>query len=137
MIATGSRVDQKVYCAVSVDGDLRVGSLEQQKEGVRAMRRAHRALGILGRTSWLINEHDFSWTELHPELLLELADSHECIGIHDHLDTHYLENQPCPTIFDFLSISRSRVLDFYRRAGLELPILVHRNGGAQQGREIY
>jgi hypothetical protein len=129
--------EKVVYCVVSVDGDLRVGSQIQQKEGIRAMRQAHAELGILGCTSWVINEHDFRWTEYHPEMLLELAESGECIGVHDHLDTHYLEDKPCDRIYEFLSISWGRLHDFYVRSGLNIPILVHRNGCAQQGREIY
>jgi hypothetical protein len=126
-----------VYCVISVDGDLRVGSLDQQKQGVHAMRQAHASLGILGQTSWLINEHDFHWTVLHPELLLELVESCECIGIHDHLDTHYLEDKPFDQIFEFLLLSRNAIHNFYKHSGLDIPILVHRNGCAQQGRQIY
>ncbi len=136
-VANGDSVEKEVFCAVSVDGDLRVGDLEQQRVAVRAMRRVYAELDILGTTSWLINEHDFNWTRNHEELLLELAESHECIGLHDHLDSHYLENESHVKIFEFLSSSRSRLDDFYHRAGLEIPIVVHRNGGAQQGREIY
>jgi hypothetical protein len=134
---TQNASEQVIYCAVSVDGDLRVGSLEQQKAGVGAMRQAHASIGIHGSTSWLINEHDFNWTECHPEILLDLAASGECIGIHDHLDTHYLENQSAERIADFLASSKSRVDAFYQRSAREVPIVVHRNGGAQQGREIY
>jgi hypothetical protein len=128
---------QQVYCAVSVDGDLRVGSLDQQKEAIHAMRLAHASLGILGNTSWLINEHDFHWTELHPNFLHELAESDECIGVHDHLDTHHLENASCERIMEFFSSSRRRLEDFYRSTSKEVSIVLHRNGGAQQGREIY
>jgi hypothetical protein len=129
--------EKVVYCVVSVDGDLRVGSQIQQKAGVRAMRQAHAELGILGCTSWLINENDFRWTEYDPEMLLELAESGECIGVHDHLDSQYLEDKPCDRIYEFLSISWRRLHDFYVRSGLNIPILAHRNGCAQQGREIY
>ena len=132
-----SSAQKAVYCAVTIDGDLRVGTAQQHKQAVRAVRGVHQDLGLLEHTSWLINEHDFCWTELHPELLLQLAESGECIGMHDHLDTQYLENEPTERIYDFLAVSRSKVAAFYRRAGLECPILVHRNGGAQQGREIY
>ena len=134
---TSNTPEKVIYCAVSVDGDLRVGSQVQQKEGVRAMHQAHAELGILGCTSWLINENDFRWTEYHPEMLLELAESGECIGVHDHLDTQYLEDKPYDRIYEFLSISRYRLHDFYVRAGLNAPIFVHRNGCAHQGREIY
>jgi hypothetical protein len=129
--------EQVIYCAVSVDGDLRVGSLEQQKAGVSAMRQAHASIGIRGSTSWLINENDFNWTECHPEILLDWAASGECIGIHDHLDTHYLEKQPTEVIYEFLAASKRRVDTFFQRSALEVPIVVHRNGGAQQGSEIY
>jgi hypothetical protein len=129
--------EKVIYCAVTVDGDLRLGSLEQQKMGVQAMRLAHAALGILGATSWLINEHDFRWSELHPELLLDLAESGECIGLHDHLDTHYLEDQAVDRIYEFLCVSRSRLDDLFRHSGLDMPIIVHRNGCAHQGLEIY
>jgi hypothetical protein len=135
--AARDKPEKVVYCAVSADGDLRLGSREQQKDGVRAMRQAHTDLGLLGHTSWLINENDFCWTELHPEILVELAESDECIGIHDHLDTHYLEDKPADKIFEFLSLSRGRIHDFYQRLGLDVPIAVHRNGCAHQGREIY
>jgi hypothetical protein len=135
--ATQDKPEKAVYCAVSVDGDLRVGSRDQQKDGIRAMRQAHLDLGIQGRTSWLINENDFHWTELHPEILLELAESGECIGIHDHLDTHYLEDKSSNEIFEFLSLSWHRIHDFYLYFGLNVPLLVHRNGCAYQGREIY
>jgi hypothetical protein len=134
---TNGKPERVVYCAVTVDGDLRLGSLEQQKAGVRAMRRAHAHLGILGTTTWLINEHDFRWSELHPELLRELAESGACIGLHDHLDTHYLEHKPPELIYAFLASSWRRLHDFYLKSGLDIPILVHRNGCAHQSCEIY
>lgn len=134
---TGDLPERVVYCAVTVDGDLRLGSLEQQKMGVHAMRQAHADLGILGAASWLINEHDFCWTELHPELLHELAESGECIGLHDHLDTQYLEDKAAEKIHAFLCSSRRRLNDFFRHSGTDVPISVHRNGCAHQGLEIY
>ena len=135
--ARHDRPEKVVYCAVSIDGDLRLGSHAQQKAGVRAMRRAHAELGILGCTTWLINENDFHWTQLAPEILVGLAESGECIGIHDHLDTHYLEDESCERIHEFLSLSWRRLHEFYSRAGLNIRILVHRNGSAHQGQEIY
>ncbi len=101
------------------------------------MRQAHTDLGILGHTSWLINENDFHWTELHADILLELAESGECLGVHDHLDSHYLEDKPCDVIYEFLAGSRGRLSKFYRSRGLDIPLCVHRNGCAHQGREIY
>ncbi len=126
-----------VYCAVSIDGDLRLGGPGLQKVGVLAMRQVHTDLSMLGSTSWLINEHDFHWTELHPEILLQLADSGECIGLHDHLDTHFLENESEDRLFEFLSTSRRQIKDFYLRNGREIALSVHRNGCAQQGTKIY
>ncbi len=126
-----------IYCAVSIDGDLRVGNHQQQIEGVQAMRQAHAELDILGRTSWLINENDFHWTQLYPELLVELAESGECIGIHDHLDTHYLENKSYELIYQFISLSWRRLNEFFIHSGVKVQILAHRNGSVHQGREIY
>jgi hypothetical protein len=134
---TNDKPERVVYCAVTVDGDLRLGGLEQQKAGVRAMRRAHADLGILGTTSWLINEHDFRWSELHPKLLRELAESGDCIGLHDHLDTYYLEHKPPELIDAFLASSWRRLHDFYVQSGLDIPILAHRNGCAHQSCEVY
>lgn len=134
---TGDHPPKVVYCAVTIDGDLRLGSPLQQKQGVHALRQVHADLGILGFTTWFINEHDFHWSELHPELLLELAASGECLGLHDHLDTHFLEDKPAQTIYPFLCTSRQRLDDFFRRAGIHLPLIVHRNGCAHQGLEIY
>lgn len=126
-----------IYCAVSVDGDLRVGSPSQQKDGISAMRQAHKDLGLIGRTSWLVNEYDFNWTSLYPDFLLDLAASRECIGIHDHLDTQYLENGPYESVYAFLSLTWSRMREFFIRFGIDTTIEVHRNGCCIQGRGIY
>jgi hypothetical protein len=116
---------------------LRVGNSDQQKAGVQAMRQVHDDLCIIGSTSWLINEHDFHWTSMHPEILNELAESGECIGLHDHMDTHYLENKSADRLYEFLSISQRQLKDFYMRNGRDIHLSVHRNGCALQGKEIY
>lgn len=136
-LTSRDKPEKKIYCAVSVDGDLRVGSPTQQKDGIGAMRQAHKDLGLIGRTSWLINEYDFNWTSLYPDVLLDLAASRECIGIHDHLDTQYLENGPYERIYTFLSSTRSRMREFFIGSGIDVAISVHRNGCCLQSRDIY
>lgn len=128
---------EKVYFLVTVDGDLRVGTPAQQKAGVRAMREIHASLGLMGKTSWMINETDFEWTEKHGELLLDLARSGECIGVHDHLDTHFAESYE--EAFSLMQRSRSRLKAFLSSEDIEPARLLtsHRNGCAMQSVSFY
>ncbi len=126
---------RKVFFLVTVDGDLRVGSPVQQRRGVEALRACHARLGLLGRTTWFINENDFGWTEQYGDLLLDLADSGEAIGLHDHLDTHDAETYA--DALALMSRSLEQVAEFLARAGREGPLRAHRNGCFQQGEAIY
>ena len=128
-------VGQKIYFLVTVDGDLRVGDVAQQRAGVEAMRGIHAELGIAGRTTWFINEIDFKWTERHGDLLLDLADSGEALGLHDHLDTHRVECYE--DILALMARSRQQVAEFFVHAGREVPLLAHRNGCFQQSEAAY
>jgi hypothetical protein len=115
-------VTSTVYAIVTVDGDLRVGTPEQQAAAVRAIRQIHAEGGLLGKTSWLINEYDFHWIELHPGLLLELADSGESLGVHDHIDTHYVEADYAGALA-LMGDSKGRLEAFFRRAGRRVPLV--------------
>ncbi len=126
---------RRVFFLVTVDGDLRVGTRAQQEAGVRAMRDVHRRQGLIGRTTWMINEVDFHWTELHPDLLLELVDSGECIGIHDHLDTHYAEAYAAG--LELMRSSKSTLEAFLRPHGRGTVVDSHRNGCALQSEAWY
>jgi hypothetical protein len=121
---------KKIFFLVTIDGDLRIGSTEQQKSGVQAIRRVHRDLNIIGSTTWMINEIDFKWTQDHGELLLELFDSGECIGVHDHLDTHYAETYD--QILEIMRLSRDRIAEFFKSHQKSVDLLAHRNGCAFQ-----
>jgi hypothetical protein len=126
---------RRVFFLVTVDGDLRVGTPEQQEAGIRAMRGVHRQQRLLGRTSWMINEVDFHWTDVHPGLLLELVDSDEHIGIHDHLDTHNAEEYGSG--LELMRLSKSALEVFFHRHGRSITIDAHRNGCAFQSEAWY
>jgi hypothetical protein len=128
---------ETVFFLVTVDGDLRVGTPAQQKAGVRAMREVHASLGLRGKTSWMINELDFEWTEKHLDLLLDLAHSGECIGVHDHLDTYFAESYE--DVFPLMQQSRSRLMACLSSEGIEPArfLTAHRNGCAMQSEPSY
>jgi hypothetical protein len=128
-------MNRRVFFLVTVDGDLRVGTPDQQRAGVLAMRGVHRQLGLFSRTTWMINELDFHWTQQHPELLLDLVASGECIGVHDHLDTHYAESYALA--LDLIRQSKSTLEGFYCRAGQLVSVRSHRNGCALQSEAWY
>lgn len=125
------------YCAITIDGDLRVGGVQQQRTAIRQIRQAHAALGLTGRVTWFINEHDFKWTTYHPDLLLELVESGEGIGLHDHVDSWYLENAPAAELCSFFEESRQKLASFYLRHGWEPALQMHRNGCCVQGANLY
>jgi hypothetical protein len=126
---------KQVYFLVTVDGDLRVGDAAQQRAGVMAMRSIHADLGIIGRTTWFVNELDFKWTEIHGDVLLDLASTGETLGLHDHLDTHYAERYE--DILPLVTRSRQSVAGFLANAGISIPLLAHRNGCFQQCEAAY
>jgi hypothetical protein len=126
---------RKVFFLVTVDGDLRVGTRDQQGATIRAMRRVHAQLGLIGQTSWLINETDFAWTEEHAADLLELAASGECLGLHDHVDTHYAEAYE--EALPLMRRARDRIAGFLKAAGYPATLCAHRNGCAIQSEDLY
>ncbi len=128
-------VDKQVYFLVTVDGDLRMGDVIQQRASVEAMRSIHADLGIIGKTTWFINEIDFMWSEQYGDLLLSLADSGETIGMHDHLDTNFAVSYT--EIFALMRQSRQQVAEFFANAGREVHLLAHRNGCFQQSKAAY
>lgn len=128
-------MQRRVFFLVTVDGDLRVGTPAQQEAGIRALREVHRQQGLLGRTTWMINELDFHWTELHAGLLLELVDSGECIGIHDHLDTHY--GEAYASGLELMRSSKATLEAFLRNRGRDVSVDAHRNGCAFQSEAWY
>jgi len=128
-------MESKANFLVTVDGDLRVGTLEQQEAGIRAIRQVHSDMGILGRTTWMINEIDFDWTGQHGRALLEIVDSGECLGVHDHQDTHYAETYT--KAFDLMGRSRRRLAAFLEATGRSAALTAHRNGCAIQSEPLY
>ena len=126
---------KNIYFLVTVDGDLRLGDVNHQRAGVEAMRGIHAEMGFLGCTTWFINEIDFRWTGRHGDLLLDLADSGETIGVHDHLDTHFAESYE--DILALMQRSRQRLDGFFATAGRRVPLLAHRNGCFQQSEAAY
>ena len=110
----------KVYFLVTIDGDLRIGTHPQQRDSVKRMREIHDDLGLFGRTTWMINEIDFYWTENYGDLLLDLISTGECIGVHDHLDTHHADS--FDEAFALMSRSRAQLENFFV---LGLTILHH------------
>ncbi len=128
-------MDRRVFFLVTVDGDLRVGTPAQQDAGIQAMREVHRQQWLFGRTTWMINEFDFHWTEQHPRQLLELVDSGECIGVHDHLDTHHAEAYASG--LELMRKSKSSLEAFLRRHDRKIVVDGHRNGCAFQSEAWY
>ena len=126
---------RRVFFLVTVDGDLRLGTPAQQHSAVLAIRDVHRRLGLLGRTSWMINELDFHWTEHHPGLVLELVESGEALGIHDHLETHHAFSHP--RAVEMMHRSKSAVEALLLQHGYRKPISMHRNGCAFQNEVWY
>lgn len=124
-----------IYAAITVDGDLRVGDHHQQTAGFRAMRQVHADLELLGRTTWFINEYDFQWTVYYRELLQDLLDSGEALGIHDHFDTHFADDEE--DIFRIAKVSKRRLEQFLQKENSSRPVVIHRNGCALQSRAIY
>lgn len=124
-----------VYVAITIDGDLRIGSLEQKNDAIAAVRDIHNKAGIIGSTTWFINEYDFHWTRFHPERLLDIYDSGDAIAIHDHQDTHYaLEYSKAMEMMQ-LSIDVLRLFFDQYRSGIHIG--AHRNGCAFQSKDIY
>jgi hypothetical protein len=128
-------MSSKVYLLVTVDGDLRIGSLQQRESAVKKMREIHESLGFFGSTTWMINENDFYWTKYHGELLLELLQSGECVGVHDHLDTHHAESYD--DVFNLMSRSRHQIEKFLVTNGIDHQLVAHRNGCAFQSEPSY
>jgi hypothetical protein len=116
----------RVFFLVTVDGDLRIGTPAQQESAVLAIRGVHGQQGLLGRTTWMINELDFHWTEQHPGPLLELAETGESIGIHDHLETHHAFTYSQAK--EDMHRSKSAVEKLLLSHGYRTPISMHRNG---------
>lgn len=127
----------RIYFLVTVDGDLRVGTPAQQKDCVRTMRDIHASLGLMGKTSWMINELDFEWTEKHGDLLLDLARSGECIGVHDHLDTRFAESYE--EVFPLMQRARNQLMTFLSSEDIDpaCRLTAHRNGCAMQSEPSY
>jgi len=125
----------KVYFLVTVDGDLRVGDSAQQNAAIAAIRRVHSGIGVYGCTSWMINEIDFDWTGQHAQALLDIVDSGECVGVHDHQDTHYVESYE--SALALMQDSRRRLMGFLEKSGRRVPLQVHRNGSAIQSEALY
>lgn len=125
----------KVYAAITVDGDLRLGDHHQQAAGVRAIREVHEELQIIGRTSWLINEYDFRWSEVHQELLRVLLNSEEALGIHDHFDTYFAETYE--EYYQIAHESKARLGRTLKELGWEGELEIHRNGCALQSIPAY
>jgi hypothetical protein len=134
MVYTLSKL-REIFCLVTVDGDLRLGERIQQKAAIEAMHEVHTTLGLSGKTTWFINEIDFHWTRQHPELLVLLGQSGECIGVHDHQDTHFADQYT--DAFILMEDSRSRLAEFYRSENMEIPLQAHRNGCAIQSKDYY
>ncbi len=124
-----------IYVAITVDGDLRLGDHQQQAVGVRAMRKVHSDLKIIGRTTWLINEYDFRWSEFHQELLKELIESGEALGIHDHFDTYYAETYQ--EYYEIARESKTRLGKILESLGWAGELQIHRNGCALQSFPAY
>lgn len=126
---------KEIFCLVTVDGDLRVGDRSQQKASIEAMCEVHSGLGIQGKTTWFVNEIDFHWMVEQPESLLGFVDSGECIGVHDHLDTHFADTYA--HVFELMHASRSHLAGFFLINKREVPLLAHRNGCAIQSPVYY
>jgi hypothetical protein len=125
----------RVYFLVTVDGDLRIGTPEQQIAGILAMRGVHHDLGLYGCTSWMINELDFRWTEVNPHLLLDLVDTGECVGIHDHFDTYFADTYQVAS--PLAARSKKTLEAFFQANARTVTLNAHRNGCAIQGEAIY
>jgi hypothetical protein len=128
-------MESKAHFLVTVDGDLRIGTPEQQEAGIRAIRQVHTDLGIMGCTTWMINEIDFDWTGQHAQALFDIVDSGECVGVHDHQDTHYVESYE--SALALMQDSRRRLMGFLEKSGRRVPLQVHRNGSAIQSEALY
>ncbi len=123
------------YYLFTVDGDLRIGEVEEQRAAIEAMLRLLYEEGLAGKATWFINENDFVWTENHLSCLREIVERGDALGLHDHFDTHYLE-----TYEEALPFAR-RALERLRRfldevdGGVE--VLAHRNGCLHQRVPFY
>jgi hypothetical protein len=124
-----------IYCLVTVDGDLRVGDAEQQAAAIAAMRALHARLGLAGRTTWFINALDFDWTGCHGAALLDLAATGETLGVHDHLDTYYVETEA--QALALMKNSLLRLRQFFERVGRPVTLAAHRSGCFFQNEPAY
>ncbi len=124
-----------VIFLVTVDGDLRVGDVEQQKRSVRRLFGLFDELGLRGCVTWFVNETDFHWTTLHGDLLLEIVERGEAVGIHDHFDTHY-----ATTYEKALPLAKEalrKLTTFYAGQGKRVHLISHRNGCFWQTQTLY
>lgn len=128
-------MDKRVVFLATVDGDLRVGNLVQQKQAVRRLSALFDELGLRGCVTWFVNENDFHWTAAHGDLLLEIVARGDALGIHDHFDTH--DAQTYQQALALASRSLQRVKDFCHRAGLSVEVIAHRNGCFLQSQAYY
>lgn len=124
-----------VYAVITIDGDLRIGDLGQQKAAINAMMDIHKKAGISGSTTWFINEIDFQWTKWHFASLLALFDRGEELAVHDHQDTHYLfEYAP---LLKMMQTSKENLEMFFKQHRSGVSLRSHRNGCAFQNMIFY
>ena len=129
------RKEKQIYLLVTVDGDLRIGGLKEREAAVKRIRQIHEDLGLIGHTTWFLNEYDFKWTKYHPKLILNLVETGDLIGIHDHFDTHYAADSEM--IRMIATSSYEAISDFFEKYGIKRTIHAHRNGCVHQSKEIY
>jgi hypothetical protein len=133
-LAAGSAWPVPAFLA-TVDGDLRVGTPEQQEAAVSELCRLFDDCGLTGHVSWFINEQDFGWTTEHAGLLGCLLDRGDAVGIHDHFDTHDVTSYE--ETLSLAGTSRARVQVFCASRGYQMPLWAHRSGCFVQRESYY
>lgn len=123
------------YYLFTVDGDLRIGDVEQQRAAIESLLRLLYEEGLAGEATWFINENDFAWTENHPSSLTEIVERGDAVGLHDHFDTHCIETYEDALPFAQRALQRLRRFLGDMDAGVE--VLAHRSGCLHQRLPFY
>jgi len=128
-----------IYFLMTVDGDLRNGSISQRERAIRALLKLFDSEGMAGKVTWYINENDFEWTKNHPEVVLSIVERRDALGIHDHFDTQNIID--FGEALRFCKESYSKVMKFlkHRDKDKDYPqgILAHRSGSLYQKATFY
>ena len=128
-----------IYFLITVDGDMRSGTITQRDAAIKALLKLFDSEGMAGKVTWFLNENDFEWTKNHAEAILSMVERKDALGIHDHFDTQNIID--FEEALRFCKKSYSKVMKFLKDANKDKDypqgILAHRSGSFYQRAAFY